>query len=491
MYDLKTLSDSEREELRRQLDAQNEAEDPRMVMPDVTRDQVKAWREKFNSAITIAEQTRQKYNGSPDPMSGDDRQKYENAIAVADSMKAQIIAGEKALECVSWAKSARGAGLPMGGNSGREEVKSSDADKWRIAHVKAWRQYIMGQPENNGSRIENNPYVKAFSQMIMADPTGYKAYLTAHIPDEIKAYQIENPAGGGYAAMPQELVQEFITLQKDLVYMRSAGRTFQVPQAESLGVPAVDTDPSDDDWTNELGTGNEETTAAFGKRELRPHPVAKLIKMSKTLLRKVPAAETVLMDRLAYKMGITEEKAFLTGTGANQPLGVFTASAQGIPTTQDVTAATTTAIVGTDLVQTFYNLKAQYRQRGSWIVSRTTVSNMRQLKDSNNNFIWTTALPGQVNLPVTGPGGGLQGTPEFLMGRPISESEYAPSTFTTGLYVAIFGDFSNYWIADALDMNIQTLYELYAATNQMGYILRKETDGLPVKAEAFTRLILK
>jgi hypothetical protein len=39
-------------------------------------------------------------------------------------------------------------------------------------------------------------------------------------------------------------------------------------------------------------------------------------------------------------------------------------------------------------------------------------------------------------------------------------------------------------------MQVQVLQELYAATNQMGYICRKETDGQPVLEEAFARLIL-
>jgi HK97 family phage major capsid protein len=33
------------------------------------------------------------------------------------------------------------------------------------------------------------------------------------------------------------------------------------------------------------------------------------------------------MARLAYKMSVTQEKAYLTGDGNQKPLGVFTASA--------------------------------------------------------------------------------------------------------------------------------------------------------------------
>ena len=78
----------------------------------------------------------------------------------------------------------------------------------------------------------------------------------------------------------------------------------------------------------------------------------------------------------------------------------------------------------------------------------------------------------------------------MLIGQPIFMSEYVPNTFTTGQYVGLIGDLSYYWIADALDMQIQALFELYAESNQVGYIARMETDGMPVLAEAFARVKL-
>jgi HK97 family phage major capsid protein len=45
-------------------------------------------------------------------------------------------------------------------------------------------------------------------------------------------------------------------------------------------------------------------------------------------------------------------------------------------------------------------------------------------------------------------------------------------------------------IADALSMQIQRLNELYAETNQVGFIGRLGTDGAPVLEEAFVRVKL-
>jgi HK97 family phage major capsid protein len=82
------------------------------------------------------------------------------------------------------------------------------------------------------------------------------------------------------------------------------------------------------------------------------------------------------------------------------------------------------------------------------------------------------------------------GEPDRILNIPAYISEYAPNTFTTGQYVAILGDFSNYWIADSMDMAFQRLVELYAETNQVGLIGRLESDGMPVLEEAFVRVKL-
>ena len=56
--------------------------------------------------------------------------------------------------------------------------------------------------------------------------------------------------------------------------------------------------------------------------------------------------------------------------------------------------------------------------------------------------------------------------------KAIEFDEKCRSCNGTGLYVGMIGDFSQYWIADALSFSVQRLVELYAATNQTGFIGR-------------------
>lgn len=84
----------------------------------------------------------------------------------------------------------------------------------------------------------------------------------------------------------------------------------------------------------------------------------------------------------------------------------------------------------------------------------------------------------------------MGGIAASILDMPFLVSEFAPNTFTTGLFVGILGDFSRCWIADSLSMQVQRLTELYAATNQTGFIGRLETDGMPVLEEVFARVTL-
>lgn len=409
-------------------------------------DEIRVMQEEVKSLLVLSDKIYMKYQGKMADMTGQEETEWQNTIARADMLTARIETVKKADRVAKWAAESSSDGLPMGGamlsRTGPDTQEGVDVKAIRGA----WKKYIKG------------------GMMVLT-------------PAEVKAYQADNPVGGGFLVAPQDFVREIITLVKDQVFVRQLATVFTVNQAESLGIPAIDTDPSDADWTAELLTGGTESTMAFGKRELRPHPLAKNLQVSNKLLRNSAIdAESVVMDRMAYKFAVTEEKAFLSGTGANQPLGVFTASSQGISTARDVTAATTTAVAADDFISTKYKLKAQYQGRAAWIMHRDVVAATRKLKDQNNNYLWTTGLTAFGG--ATGPGNGLQGTPERLLDCPIMMSEYAPNTFTTALYMAVLGDWKNYYIADSLDMQWQVLDQRYAELNQTGYIGRREMDGI-------------
>src|SRR5437763_9129360 len=325
--------------------------------------------------------------------------------------------------------------------------------------------------EDRGNPRATSDYRAAFARFL-------RGGVNALAGEELRALQAGTDPDGGYLIAPQQFVLELIKSVDDQVAIRGLARTFQVPMAASLGAPTLESDPADADWTTELQTGSEDTSMSFGKRQLSPHPLAKRIKVSQQLLRQaLIGPEGLVIDRLGYKFAVTQEKAFLTGSGVGRPLGLFTASPSGISTARDVsTGNTATAMTFDGLIEAKFSLKGQYWPSARWIFHRDAVKQITKLKDGEGQYIWRQSV--------------RDGEPDTLLVLPLTLSEFAPNTFTTGLYVGLLGDFQHYWIVDALSMQIQRLNELYAETNQVGFIGRLETDGAPVLEEAFVRVKL-
>jgi HK97 family phage major capsid protein len=288
-----------------------------------------------------------------------------------------------------------------------------------------------------------------------------------------------DPQGGYLTAMQQS--NELIKFVDDAVFMRQISTVLPpLDRAVSLGVVSWDTDPNDADWTAEVPASDiaEDTAAALGKREMMPHLMTKRVDLSMKLIRSAAMdVVSLVTSRVAHKMAITEEKAFLTGDGAQQALGVFVASTSGISTARDVAASSTTAFTWDDVINVMYGVKEQYQRAGSWLISREWLKRARKLKSGTGEYLWQPSL--------------VPSEPPMILGRPYFVSEHVPDTYTTGLYVALFGDFkAGYYIVDTLETTIQVLDQVAALKNKIVYLGRKETDGQPVLEEAFARMIL-
>jgi len=102
------------------------------------------------------------------------------------------------------------------------------------------------------------------------------------------------------------------------------------------------------------------------------------------------------------------------------------------------------------------------------------LAEIRKLKDGNDQYIWQPGITGDRS--------------DTILDIPFVLSEWAPDTISDQSYIGMLGDFSFYWIVDTLAFEVQRLVELYAETNQVGFIGRQEVDAMPVLPEAFVRL---
>lgn len=295
---------------------------------------------------------------------------------------------------------------------------------------------------------------------------------------ESRDLQMDLQTAGGYIVTPEQMVAELIKNVDNTTPFRDKIRKFTVVDAASLGVATLTDRVSSRTRGSELGAPTADTNMKFGKRSLTPSPTTGLVKVSRDLLRSAAMnPEAIVMAEIQYEESVGLEQEYMTGSGANAPLGVFTAHADGIPTSRDVsTGNQATAITFDGLISAKMALKQAYRARANWLFHRDAVTQIMKIKDGQGQYIWQPSVQAD--------------TPDRILNVPVLESEYAPATFTTGLYVGLIGDFNWYWHVDQLNLEIQRLMELYAATNQVGFMYRAKNDAAPMKSEAFARVKL-
>lgn len=310
-----------------------------------------------------------------------------------------------------------------------------------------------------------------------------KALAGANLSGEqFAALQSDNAEQAGYLVASEQMAAGILQAVDDAVLIRQFATVHTVREAKSLGIRCRTAKASTFLWSSELGAPTGDSALKYGNRSLTPHYLSGEITVSRDLLRmSVMPVDQIVRDEIARDAGEVQEAAFMTGNGAQRPLGLFTADANGISTSRDKSSGSATNITAAALIAAKYALKEAYRNGGSragarWLFHRDGVAKIAVLTDNSVGFLLR-------------PGRGLtEDDPDMLLGHPLHESEFVPSTFTTGLYVGMLGNFRYYEIADALDIEILVLNEIAARTNQVVYLSRLKTDGMPTLEEAFVRL---
>lgn len=304
---------------------------------------------------------------------------------------------------------------------------------------------------------------------------------------DLKALSTGHPDEGGYLVADQALA-EILTAERGMNVMREIGRVLPpVPAGAALAVPAVEEFMSDAEWTTELSFGAEDSSLSYGQRRLTPHAIAKYVKASKDFARNPGVnIEEHVKEMLSRAVSNPQERAFISGDGAGEPLGLL--NSPSLPT---YITATQALAYGNDLVSWIYALPAKYRKRASIVTSSDFVRKLRALSKPDT----ATAFDNYLAAPAFTPASA--GSPARLEGVPLYESDEWPSivdesdALVAGKIVAAIGDFSYYWIQDSDDLRFNKLVELLAETNRDIWTVRQETDAMAVLPEAFLALQLK
>lgn len=295
------------------------------------------------------------------------------------------------------------------------------------------------------------------------------------------ALSVGTDANGGYT-VPDEFERKLVESLTENNIFRSIAHTIRT-NSGSRTIP-IAADNGAASWVEE-GNAISESDLTFNAQTLSAFKLACAIRVSNELLNDSAfdiAAH--IANRFGVRFGNAEENAFINGTGPSsnpavtpsQPTGILTSLTNAAVTTKDAKS-----ISFDDIYKLYYALRAPYRKKAKFLCNEATLLQLMLLKDNNGQYLWKPGLE--------------VGKPDTILGHEVLTSTFMP-TFTgtpasdAGKKVLLFGDFNYYWIADRTNRTLKRLNELYAATDQVGFIGTQRVDGKLILPEAMQVLKL-
>ena len=289
------------------------------------------------------------------------------------------------------------------------------------------------------------------------------------------ALSVGENSEGGYT-VPDEFHRQLIQgLEENNIFrtlahvIRTNSGTRTIPIAADNGKAS---------WVEE-GNAIGESDLTFGVATLSAYKLACAIRVSNELLH--DSAFDIaghIANRFGVRFGNAEEDAFINGKGVSADPTVTPSEPTGILTTlasPSVLTENASTISFDDVYKLFYALRAPYRQKAKFLCNETALLQLMLLKDGNGRYLWKPGLE--------------IGKPDTILGHEIYTSTYMPAiegvaANDAGKKVLLFGDFSYYWVADRTNRTMRRLNELYAMTDQVGFVGTQRVDGKLILPEA-------
>lgn len=294
---------------------------------------------------------------------------------------------------------------------------------------------------------------------------------------ERKAMNVGTPADGGYA-VPIQQDRDIMRLLTDLSPMRQVCRVMTVGTEDyrklvNLGGTASGWVGETDARPATAGPTLAQLKPSFGELYANPEVTQKALD---DIFFNV---EGELSQDISESFAVLEGKAFLSGTGTNQPVGLLTAktsaeadSARAFGTVQHIATGVADNFPAKDpadiLIDLIYSMKAGYRTGAQFMVNSMTLATMRKWKDGDGNYIWQPAMQ--------------NGQPGSIFGYGYVTNEDMPSA-GAGAIPVVFGNFQQaYIIFDRV--GIRSLRDPYTNKPFVGFYTTKRVGSMIANTQA-------
>ena len=250
---------------------------------------------------------------------------------------------------------------------------------------------------------------------------------------------------------------------RSIARVRSTGqRSIQVPKR--TGQFAAQ-------WVSESGSRSETTGYTVGLEEIPCHEHYALVDISEQDLEDtVFDLESEMQSEFAEQFAKAEGTAFVSGNAVGKPEGILTASGVG-----EVVSGNGTALTADGLLSLVHSIKAEYSSSGRFVFNRSTLADIRKLKDTAGQYVFQAGMSLQSGVPNT------------ILGYPYVEATDMPDV-GAGAFPIVFGDFNRaYMIVDRVAMAVLRDPYTQASSGNVRYLARRRVGGQVVQAEAIVK----
>jgi HK97 family phage major capsid protein len=317
---------------------------------------------------------------------------------------------------------------------------------------------MLKRPESGASVQEIDMSTKAFEKWLRKGKDNME-------PDEVKALSVSTDTSGGFLA-PHEYVEELIKTITEITPFRSAARVRSTSQ-KSIKMPSR-TATFSAAWVAEQGTRSETTGYTTALDEIVAHELYALVDISEQLLEDaVFDVEAEMNQEFAEQFAKAEGASFVNGDGSGKPEGILVNS--DVSTVNSGAASTLT---GDGLLDLVHSIKSDYASNGLFMFNRSTLADIRKLKDTAGQYVF------QAGMMLTA------GVPNTILGYPYVEAPDMPDVAAAAKPVA-FGDFGRgYLVLDRTSLALLRDPFTQATTGNVRYVARRRVGGQVIQAEA-------
>lgn len=293
--------------------------------------------------------------------------------------------------------------------------------------------------------------------------------------EEIKALSVGSDPDGGYTVTP-DMTGRIAQLVQETSPMRKVANVITIGTDALEGIN--DLNEATSGWVGETDDRAETASPKIGEYRIPVYEqYAEPRATQKLLDDALFNVEEWLAGKIADRLSRMENTAFVTGNGIRKPRGFLTyaagtPTASGFSVIEQLPSGAAGAFAASDpgdaLISLVYSLKSAYRENACFMMRRSTLAEVRKLKDGDGNYLWQPDF--QLRQGGT------------LLGFDVVEAEDMPAIAANSLSIA-FGDFNTgYQIVDR--QGIRILRDSFTAKPYVKFYTTKRVGGDVVNFEA-------